>query len=112
MHASPSHNYISMLEFRQFVVALNGKSYRDTKHIENGFSPPKHGSIAAPWKMSTVSGVFFFNGEYKIRRVESVTKKKKYSTGKSFEPYYYLNPPGLMGTLLIDANKEMSKYNN
>lgn len=68
---------------------------------------------------------FFFNGEYKIRRVESVTKKKKYSTGKSFEPYYYLNPPGLiislwlndkskneMGTLLIDANKEMSKYNN
>lgn len=29
-----------MLEFRQFVVALNGKSYRDTKHIDNGFSPP------------------------------------------------------------------------
>lgn len=76
MHASPSHNYISMLEFRQFVVALNGKSYRDTKHIDNGFSPPKHGSIAAPWKMSTVWGCFFFNGEYKIRRVESVTKNR------------------------------------
>lgn len=74
--------------------------------------------------MSTVWGFFFSNGEYKIRRVESVTKTEIFNR-QIFKPYYYLNPPGLiislwlndkskseMGTLLIDANKEMSKYNN
>lgn len=65
-----------MLEFRQFVVALNGKSYRDTKHIDNGFSPPTAWINSRTLKDVDSLRVFFFNGEYKIRRVESVTKKR------------------------------------
>lgn len=65
-----------MLEFRQFVVALNGKSYRDTKHIDNGFSPPTAWINSRALKDVDSLRLFFFNREYKIRRVESVTKKR------------------------------------
>lgn len=67
-----------MQEFRQFVIAFEWKKAKDIENIDIGFSPPKHGSIAAPWKMSTVRGFSIMN----IKFVEwKVLQKEKYSTG-------------------------------